>query len=119
MWVYILAPVKISAVKGNYQRLGSGDVCGYRDIVKGTHSEQLLLALVMGSLGARIAEVDQKINLIVCYAKRDLLLAPLMTCQQTLNVKSCGVGNILCSNACGSKAVLAQYSAVSNTELCH
>ena len=78
-----------------------------------------MLGLVVAGGGAGVAEVQEHVDLVVSDTGSDLLLAALLTREQTLDIQSGRFGNVLGGNAGRTQIMLAQNTAVGDTELSH
>ena len=84
--VHDLAPIQVTAIQCHNKHLGGGDIGGYWDVVQVTHTEQLMLGLVVAGRGAGVAEVQKYVDLVVGDTGGDLLLAALLTREHALDL---------------------------------
>ena len=114
-----LSPVKVTAVKCLNEDFGGGDISSNGNIVKIAHSHHFGFFLIKAKGRASVSKVDKKVNLIISETGSDLLFAAVLTCEELFYLKTCRVGDILCSNARCAKVVLTENAAICDTELCH
>ena len=77
-----LTPIQVTAIQGHDQNLGRGNVGGNGDVIQVAHPQQLVLGFIVHSRGACVAEIQERVDLVVSDTGCDLLLLLMVLLNQ-------------------------------------
>ena len=100
-----ISPVKISVLKSVDKNFRSGKICGDGNIVNVTEPEKVILILLVFLGIHRISEEKEKVDLIACDSRTDLLISALISAEICLDLKACGVAYQTPCCCCGTQVM--------------
>jgi len=114
-----LTPVEIAVAKSGYKRLCGSDIGRQRDVIKVTKTEQTCFCLAGCLLAICASEIEDEVDLIICYSGCNLLDAARASCKEGFDIESGCFSYVFSGCVSCANMVATENSAISNAKLRH